>query len=141
MDSVLRTEGSRINIFTIWLLVCKLMFGQSNLNFLSSCNRVKTYDCGERIAAWLSAFLGRPCRLIRQSSDMKSKSHQKNTKGMLSSLKIFVIPYAKIRLMYFTQYIGTLIKAERVIQYRSSSFVYTQTDFLLPFYLLNWVKM
>ncbi|XP_068860263.1 molybdenum cofactor sulfurase [Aphelocoma coerulescens] len=45
-------------------------------------HRVKTYDCGERIADWLSTFLGRPCRLIRQSSDMKSKSHRKNTKGL-----------------------------------------------------------
>lgn len=140
MDSVLCIEGSRINI-TIWLLFWKLMFGQSNLNFLSSCNRVKTYDCGERIADWLSTFLGRPCRLIRQSSDVKNKSHQKNTKGMLSFLKIFVIPHANIRLMDFTEYIGTLIKAERVIQYWSSHYVCTQIDFLLPFYLLNLVKM
>ncbi|XP_059337924.1 molybdenum cofactor sulfurase isoform X1 [Ammospiza nelsoni] len=51
-------------------------------------HRVKTYDCGERIAGWLSAFLGRPCRLIRQSSDMKSKSHQKNTKGLSSATNI-----------------------------------------------------
>ncbi|XP_057887926.1 molybdenum cofactor sulfurase [Melospiza georgiana] len=51
-------------------------------------HRVKTYDCGERIAGWLSAFLGRPCRLIRQSSDKKSKSHQKNTKGLSSATNI-----------------------------------------------------
>uniref|UniRef100_A0A8C0ARJ8 Molybdenum cofactor sulfurase n=1 Tax=Buteo japonicus TaxID=224669 RepID=A0A8C0ARJ8_9AVES len=56
-------------------------------------HRVKTYDCGERIAGWFSMFLGRPCRLIRQSSDMKKKSHQKNIKGMFSFLKIFVIPH------------------------------------------------
>lgn len=79
---------------------------------------------------------------------MKSKSHQKNTKGMLSFLKI------KIKILKIcdssckhqahglhTEYIGTLIKAERVIQHWSSSYVYTQTDFLLPFYLLNLVKM
>ncbi|XP_068051500.1 molybdenum cofactor sulfurase isoform X5 [Anomalospiza imberbis] len=51
-------------------------------------HRVKTYDCGERIAGWLSTFLGRPCRLIRQSSDVKSKSHQKNTKGLSSATNI-----------------------------------------------------
>ncbi|XP_063019937.1 molybdenum cofactor sulfurase isoform X3 [Melospiza melodia melodia] len=51
-------------------------------------HRVKTYDCGERIAGWLSAFLGRPCRLIRQSSDMKSKSHHKNTKGLSSATNL-----------------------------------------------------
>ncbi|NWJ04266.1 MOCOS sulfurase, partial [Crypturellus undulatus] len=45
-------------------------------------HRVKTYDCGERIAGWLSAFLGRSCRLIRQSSDIKNNKHQKNTKGL-----------------------------------------------------------
>ncbi|NWQ65761.1 MOCOS sulfurase, partial [Neopipo cinnamomea] len=51
-------------------------------------HRVKTYDCGERIAGWFSMFLGRPCHLIRQSSDMKNKSHQKNTKGLSSAKNI-----------------------------------------------------
>ncbi|NXY40253.1 MOCOS sulfurase, partial [Ceuthmochares aereus] len=51
-------------------------------------HRVKTYDCGERIAGWFSMFLGRPCRLIRQSSDMKNRSHQKNTKGLASAANI-----------------------------------------------------
>ncbi|KAJ8268135.1 hypothetical protein COCON_G00133070 [Conger conger] len=32
-------------------------------------DRVQTVDCGDRVAAWLSEFLGKPCRLIRQSSD------------------------------------------------------------------------
>ena len=27
-------------------------------------------DCGEEAASWLSEFLGQPCRLIRQSSDV-----------------------------------------------------------------------
>ncbi|XP_061851337.1 molybdenum cofactor sulfurase [Colius striatus] len=44
-------------------------------------HRAKTFDCGDRIAAWFSMFLGHPCRLTRQSSDMKNRSHQKNTKG------------------------------------------------------------
>ncbi|KAJ7426028.1 molybdenum cofactor sulfurase [Willisornis vidua] len=51
-------------------------------------HRVKTYDCGEKIAGWFSMFLGRPCRLIRQSSDMESKSLQKNTKGLSSATNI-----------------------------------------------------
>ncbi|XP_014112281.1 PREDICTED: molybdenum cofactor sulfurase [Pseudopodoces humilis] len=51
-------------------------------------HRVKTYDCGERIADWLSMFLGRPCRLIRQISDVKSRPHQKNTKGLSSATNI-----------------------------------------------------
>ncbi|KAM6283059.1 molybdenum cofactor sulfurase [Porphyrio hochstetteri] len=51
-------------------------------------HRVKTYDCGERIAGWFSMFLGRPCRLIRQSSDMKNRSQQKNTKGLASATNI-----------------------------------------------------
>ncbi|XP_030360521.1 molybdenum cofactor sulfurase isoform X2 [Strigops habroptila] len=51
-------------------------------------HRVKTYDCGERIAGWFSMFLARPCRLIRQSSDMKNMSHQKNTKGLASATNI-----------------------------------------------------
>ncbi|XP_010192128.1 PREDICTED: molybdenum cofactor sulfurase [Mesitornis unicolor] len=51
-------------------------------------HRVKTYDCGEEIAGWFSLFLGRPCRLIRQSSDMKNRSHQKNAKGLASATSI-----------------------------------------------------
>lgn len=102
-DSVFCIGRSRINIFIIHLQFCKLMFGQSNFaKSLFSHNRVKTYDCGERIADWFSLFLGRPCRLIRQSSDMKNRSNQKNTKGMLSFLKIFVIPHlVNIRLTDF----------------------------------------
>ncbi|KFP80852.1 Molybdenum cofactor sulfurase, partial [Apaloderma vittatum] len=45
-------------------------------------HRVKTYDCGEVIAGWFSTLLDRPCRLIRQSSDMK------NTKGLASATNI-----------------------------------------------------
>lgn len=88
-DTVFCIERSRMHIFVICLQFCKLMFGQSNFKLLLPYNRVKTYDCGERIAGWFSMILARPCRLIRQSSDM---SHQKNTKGMLSFLTIFVIP-------------------------------------------------
>ncbi|XP_025955660.1 molybdenum cofactor sulfurase isoform X3 [Dromaius novaehollandiae] len=51
-------------------------------------HRVKTYDCGERIADWLSMFLGRSCRLIRQSSDIKNNRHQKNTKGLAPATSI-----------------------------------------------------
>uniref|UniRef100_A0A8C3L9Y4 Molybdenum cofactor sulfurase n=1 Tax=Chrysolophus pictus TaxID=9089 RepID=A0A8C3L9Y4_CHRPC len=50
-------------------------------------HRVKTYDCGERTAGWFSTFLGRPCRLIRQSPDRKNDTQHKNTKGLLSILK------------------------------------------------------
>ncbi|XP_077125673.1 molybdenum cofactor sulfurase isoform X1 [Ranitomeya variabilis] len=32
-------------------------------------DRVHTYDCGEEIARWLSSFLDRKCRLIRQSAN------------------------------------------------------------------------
>ncbi|NXE76255.1 MOCOS sulfurase, partial [Cochlearius cochlearius] len=51
-------------------------------------HRVKTYDCGDRLARWFSLFLGHPCRLIRQSSDVKKRSHQKNTKGLESATNI-----------------------------------------------------
>ncbi|KAM9198824.1 molybdenum cofactor sulfurase [Mergus octosetaceus] len=44
-------------------------------------HRVKTYDCGEKTAGWFSMFLGRPCRLIRQSPDKKNSMQHKNTKG------------------------------------------------------------
>uniref|UniRef100_A0A8C3WWB0 Molybdenum cofactor sulfurase n=1 Tax=Catagonus wagneri TaxID=51154 RepID=A0A8C3WWB0_9CETA len=34
-------------------------------------DRVTTYDCGEKISGWLSRFFGRPCHLIKQSSDFQ----------------------------------------------------------------------
>uniref|UniRef100_A0A8D0H6U7 Molybdenum cofactor sulfurase n=1 Tax=Sphenodon punctatus TaxID=8508 RepID=A0A8D0H6U7_SPHPU len=43
-------------------------------------HRVQTYDCGERIAGWLSEFLHRQCRLIRQSSDFKINANKNNEK-------------------------------------------------------------
>uniref|UniRef100_A0A663MX89 Molybdenum cofactor sulfurase n=1 Tax=Athene cunicularia TaxID=194338 RepID=A0A663MX89_ATHCN len=49
---------------------------------------VKTHDCGDGIADWFSLFLGHPCRLIRQSSDMKNRSHRKTTKGLSSATNI-----------------------------------------------------
>jgi len=112
--SVFYAGRSRINIFVICLQFCSLIFGQSSfIKSLFSHNRVKTYDCGERIAGWFSMFLGRPCRLIRQSSDMKNRLHQKNTKGTLSFLKIFVIPHlVNIRLMDIILTMITVIKGE-----------------------------
>ncbi|XP_055561158.1 molybdenum cofactor sulfurase [Falco cherrug] len=71
-------------------------------------HRVKTYDCGERIAGWFSVFLGRPCRLIRQSSVMKSRSHQKNTKGLASATNI------SLSLVNEAQYL--LINAASILQ-------------------------
>ncbi|KAJ1202753.1 hypothetical protein NDU88_006550, partial [Pleurodeles waltl] len=42
---------------------------------------VQTYDCGNRIAEWLSLFLGRHCRLIRQNSDCCRNGNNKEKKG------------------------------------------------------------
>ncbi|XP_069075622.1 molybdenum cofactor sulfurase isoform X2 [Pleurodeles waltl] len=44
-------------------------------------DRVQTYDCGNRIADWLSFFLGRHCRLIRQNSDCLRNGNNKEKKG------------------------------------------------------------
>ncbi|NXW94868.1 MOCOS sulfurase, partial [Alopecoenas beccarii] len=71
-------------------------------------HRVKTYDCGERTADWFSLFLGRPCRLIRQSSDIKDRSHQKNTKGLASASNI------SLSLVNEAQYL--LINAASIMQ-------------------------
>ncbi|XP_036740952.2 molybdenum cofactor sulfurase isoform X5 [Manis pentadactyla] len=40
-------------------------------------DRVNTYDCGEKISSWLSKFFGRPCRLIKQSSDFQRNARKK----------------------------------------------------------------
>ncbi|XP_016051477.1 PREDICTED: molybdenum cofactor sulfurase [Miniopterus natalensis] len=44
-------------------------------------DRVNTYDCGEKISSWLSKFLGRPCHLIKQSSDFQRNSKKTRGKG------------------------------------------------------------
>uniref|UniRef100_A0A8C3RXJ1 Molybdenum cofactor sulfurase n=1 Tax=Chelydra serpentina TaxID=8475 RepID=A0A8C3RXJ1_CHESE len=56
----------------------EIQIGQSKV----CAHRVQTYDCGERIAEWFSELLGRRCRLIRQSSDLKRNANQKHDKGI-----------------------------------------------------------
>nr|XP_010945508.1 molybdenum cofactor sulfurase isoform X2 [Camelus bactrianus] len=43
-------------------------------------DRVNTYDCGEKISSWLSKFFGRPCHLIKQSSDFQRSARRKHGK-------------------------------------------------------------
>ncbi|OXB66330.1 hypothetical protein ASZ78_003721 [Callipepla squamata] len=71
-------------------------------------HRVKTYDCGERTAGWFSAFLGHPCRLIRQSLDRKNDAQHKNTKGLTSATSI------SLSLVNEAQYL--LINAASILQ-------------------------
>ncbi|KAJ7313878.1 hypothetical protein JRQ81_005651 [Phrynocephalus forsythii] len=51
-------------------------------------HRVQTYDCGERVAGWFSTFLGRQCRLIRQSSDYQRTANKKDEKAAAASLSL-----------------------------------------------------
>lgn len=71
-------------------------------------HRVKTYDCGERTAGWFSTFLGRPCRLIRQSPDRKNDTQHKNTKGLTCATSI------SLSLVNEAQYL--LINAASILQ-------------------------
>ncbi|KAF5919135.1 molybdenum cofactor sulfurase [Diceros bicornis minor] len=43
-------------------------------------DRVNTYDCGEEISSWLSKLLGRPCHLIKQSSNFQRNARKKHGK-------------------------------------------------------------
>nr|XP_020030446.1 molybdenum cofactor sulfurase-like [Castor canadensis] len=47
-------------------------------------DRVNTYDCGEKISNWLSAFFGRPCHLIKQSSNFQRNAKKKHGKEQSS---------------------------------------------------------
>nr|XP_057913984.1 molybdenum cofactor sulfurase isoform X2 [Doryrhamphus excisus] len=47
-------------------------------------DRVKTVDCGDEAASWLSEFLGQPCRLIRQSPDF-TRGMKKTSDGAITS--------------------------------------------------------
>ncbi|KAM5305334.1 molybdenum cofactor sulfurase isoform 2-T2 [Glossophaga mutica] len=55
-------------------------------------DRVNTYDCGEKISSWLTKFLGRPCHLIKQSSNFqrnaKKKQHQGQSAGATATLSL-----------------------------------------------------
>ncbi|MGH0126702.1 UNVERIFIED_CONTAM: hypothetical protein FKN15_029747 [Acipenser sinensis] len=44
-------------------------------------DRVKTFDCGDEVADWISKFLGRHCRLIRQSSDFTRDVKKRHLQG------------------------------------------------------------
>ncbi|XP_017653484.2 molybdenum cofactor sulfurase isoform X2 [Nannospalax galili] len=43
-------------------------------------DRVNTYDCGEKISNWLSKFIGRPCHLIKQSSNFRRNARKTSGK-------------------------------------------------------------
>ncbi|XP_012512073.1 PREDICTED: molybdenum cofactor sulfurase isoform X2 [Propithecus coquereli] len=55
-------------------------------------DRVNTYDCGEKVSSWLSTFFGRPCHLIKQSSNFqrsaKKKHGQDQCPGMTATLSL-----------------------------------------------------
>ncbi|KAL1773355.1 molybdenum cofactor sulfurase [Sigmodon hispidus] len=44
-------------------------------------DRVNTYDCGENVSRWLSRFFGRPCHLIKQSSNFQRNARKTPGKG------------------------------------------------------------
>ncbi|KAG8139664.1 hypothetical protein E2320_002434, partial [Naja naja] len=73
-------------------------------------HRVQTYDCGEQLADWFTKFLGRQCRLIRQSSAFKRNSSMKNKKGGIPA----VIP--SLSLVNEAQYL--LINMTSILQLR-----------------------
>ncbi|XP_041100886.1 molybdenum cofactor sulfurase isoform X2 [Polyodon spathula] len=54
-------------------------------------DRVKTFDCGDEVADWISKFLGRHCRLIRQGSDFTrevKKGHLQGQAWVSASLSL-----------------------------------------------------
>ncbi|XP_037364538.1 LOW QUALITY PROTEIN: molybdenum cofactor sulfurase [Talpa occidentalis] len=54
-------------------------------------DRVNTYDCGEKLSSWLSRFFGRPCHLIKQSSNFQrnaKKKHGKDQSGTTAALSL-----------------------------------------------------
>ncbi|XP_077773789.1 molybdenum cofactor sulfurase [Podarcis muralis] len=73
-------------------------------------HRVQTQDCGGRAADWFSAFLGRQCRLIRQSSDFKRNANKKDEKGETSAAR------ASLSLVNEAQYL--LINRTSILQLR-----------------------
>lgn len=45
-------------------------------------DRISAIDCGEDVGAWLSSFLGQPCRLVRQDrNELRTCTMEKDTGG------------------------------------------------------------
>uniref|UniRef100_A0A673BDG3 Molybdenum cofactor sulfurase n=1 Tax=Sphaeramia orbicularis TaxID=375764 RepID=A0A673BDG3_9TELE len=57
-------------------------------------DRVETVDCGDEAAAWLSEFLGQPCRLIRQSPDF-TRDGKKRPGGDAASSSLSLVNEAQ----------------------------------------------
>ncbi|KFO27398.1 molybdenum cofactor sulfurase [Fukomys damarensis] len=49
-------------------------------------DRINAYDCGEKISSWLSKFLGRPCHLIKQSSNFQRNAKKKHGKDQSTGI-------------------------------------------------------
>ncbi|XP_072534015.1 molybdenum cofactor sulfurase isoform X2 [Salminus brasiliensis] len=81
-SSALRLHASGMDPITL-----PLEATEENLN-LRKCqskvcgDRVQALDCGERVSVWLSTFLGKPCRLVRQSSDFSRDLKMGQDKGV-----------------------------------------------------------
>ncbi|XP_028325367.1 molybdenum cofactor sulfurase [Gouania willdenowi] len=58
-------------------------------------DRVETVDCGEEAASWLSAFLGQPCRLIRQKADFTREMKKKRSSGAAASVFLSLVNEAQ----------------------------------------------
>ncbi len=48
-------------------------------------------DCGEEVSTWLSEFLGKPCRLIRQRPEFLRDMKFGPEKGQIKHLFLFVL--------------------------------------------------
>lgn len=58
-------------------------------------DRVETVDCREEAAAWLSDFLGQPCRLIRLSSDFTRDMRKKPSEAAAVSSPLSLVNEAQ----------------------------------------------
>uniref|UniRef100_A0A672R208 Molybdenum cofactor sulfurase n=1 Tax=Sinocyclocheilus grahami TaxID=75366 RepID=A0A672R208_SINGR len=88
-------------------------------------DRVQTVDCGKEVSTWLSEFLGKPCRLIRQRPDFlrdmkfgreKAENFGPTALSLVNEAQFLLINRASMSFLHNSENEGTWHDMEQLIQ-------------------------
>uniref|UniRef100_A0A8C4XDA2 Molybdenum cofactor sulfurase n=1 Tax=Erpetoichthys calabaricus TaxID=27687 RepID=A0A8C4XDA2_ERPCA len=80
-ESTLTLRAPGMNAFTIPLDGISDVLGDEVFQSKVCGDRVKAQDCGDEVASWLSLFLGRQCRLLKQCRDFARSAWKTRMQG------------------------------------------------------------
>ncbi|XP_039592511.1 molybdenum cofactor sulfurase-like [Polypterus senegalus] len=84
-ENTLTLRAPGINDFTIPLDGVSEVLQDEVFQSKVCGDRVKAQDCGDEVASWLSLFLGRQCRLLKQCRDFARSAWKTHVQGQSSS--------------------------------------------------------